>query len=519
MPRIDPDELSAAEVFSLLSPAEQDAELSKLTDNQRRALAYDWKFHGRRKQQAPDGDWLIWLLLCGRGFGKTRVGAETTRAWAESGKVGRITITGPTGHDIRDAMIEGESGILAVSRKDFWPNYQPSKSRIEWPNGCIGTLISADEPDRFRNKQHEKVWADELAAWKYLAASWAMLMFGLRLGKPQLVATTTPRPLPLIKQLVKQADKQKGQPSARVVAVRGSSYENMTNLAPEYVEQVIEPFVGTELGRQEIEAEIIDETKGALWKMAVIDAARVETVLTPGDMDGETRTELLQLSPQQSSAGDESDPIEIPQLLRIVVAVDPSVSEEGDRDECGIIVAGVGWCDCKLKAGKGKRELHMFVMDDLSGGMPPDVWAQASVDAYRTYQADRVIGEVNQGGALVETTLRSIDGAENVSYESVRATVSKRARAEPVAALYQKGKAHHVGTFAKLEDELTTWVPLKSKSPNRLDALVWAAHALLLQPFEEKSSAQHYANADPSSWAEPGADPTDDVHFDPRFLF
>lgn len=416
-------------------------------------LADDWSFWSRPEQQIPLGTWwLVWLVLAGRGFGKTRTGAETTNIWARDFPL--ITIVGPTADDIRDAMIEGESGILAVSKKDFYPDYKKSSRSLEWPNGAKALLISAEEPDRFRNKQHMKVWADELAAWKYVKMAWDMMMFGLRLGScPQVIATTTPRPIPLIKELFKNAHEE----NPTVIISTGSTYENKVNLSPRFTDIVIKKYEGTRLGDQELHAQILSTTEGALWTQDLIDRLRVQ---------------------------------HCPPLIRTVVAVDPSVKEDGEGDECGIGVAGVGWCGCK----GGAPELHLFVIEDLTDHLSPVEWATRSVNAYDTHGAAYIVGEKNNGGALVEVNIRTV--GPKVAYIGVTASQSKRARAEPIATIYERSMAHHVGEFGKLESEMTTWVPMSgAKSPNRLDWLVWAGTQLMLGEIEPESTASLWSKA------------------------
>lgn len=348
-------------------------------------------------------------------------------------------------------MIEGESGILETSPPWNRPKYEPSKRRLTWPNGARATTFSADKPEQLRGPQHTAAWADELAAWRY-ADAWDQLTFGLRLGdNPQAVITTTPRPTQIIKDLLAGSydtvDKRTGRKIARHVAVtRGSTYENKGNLAPQFLAKLLSKYEGTRLGRQELEAEVLDDTPGALWKRALIESLYVRHA-----KDG---TLLL------------------PAMQRIVVAVDPAVSanEEGSN-ETGIVVEGLGVDD------------HGYVLDDLSGIFSPHEWATITVGAYDDRQADRVIGEINNGGNLVEATVRTVD--ENVAFKAVHASKGKQARAEPIAALYEQKKCHHLGAFPELEDQMCTWVPgVTKKSPDRLDAMVWGFTELMLGGVE-----------------------------------
>ena len=380
-----------------------------------------WRFIARPNQLPPDGAWRVWLLVAGRGFGKTRSGAEYVIEKVKSGEAKRVGLIGPTAADVRDVMVEGESGILGCSRDNFRPLYEPSKRRLSWPNGAIATLYSAEEPDRLRGPQHDLIWADEPATWKY-SETWDMAMFGLRLGKdPRVVATTTPRPTPLIKELVKD-------PTTAVT--KGTTYENAENLAPTFLEKIVKKYEGTRLGRQELNAEILDDNPGALWQRDVIENLRHQGKL--------------------------------PQLTRIVVGVDPAVSTGDESDETGIIAAGI--------AATG----HIYILEDSSLQGSPNAWAVAVSRTYHKWKGDRVIGEVNNGGDLVEVNLRTVDRA--IPFRAVHASRGKAIRAEPISALYEQGKVHHVGTFPQLEDQMCEWVPNdpNQKSPDRVDALVWA---------------------------------------------
>lgn len=388
-----------------------------LTPQQQDGLLYEWEFWARPEQQYPGGNWTFWVLMGGRGAGKTRVGAETVRKWSRDHA--RIALVAQTKGDGRDVMIEGESGILSVHPNDERPVYEPTKRRLTWPNGCVATLYSGDEPDQLRGPQHHAAWVDELSKLKYPQAAWDNLMLGLRLGAhPRAVVTMTPRPIPIVKELV--ADK-------RTHLTRETTFENLDNLAPTFREEVLIRYEGTRLGRQELLAEILTEVEGALWTHELIEAHRVT---------------------------------DHPDLHRIVVGVDPPGSVEGA--EAGIVSAGA--------VRKGDR-LHFYVLDDRSLRASPDGWGREAVASYRSRKADRILGERNYGGDMVESTIRNVD--PDVSYRDVHASRGKQIRAEPIAALYEQGRVHHVGTFAALEDELTSWVP-GGQSPNRLDALVWA---------------------------------------------
>ena len=397
-----------------------------LTEVEAEQLLHCWEAWARPEQIAPAGDWRIWLVLAGRGWGKTRTGAGWVQRIAEEhGRKARIALAAPTAADVRDVMVEGESGIITKAPPWCRPKFEPSKRRLTWPNGALATTFSAEEPDRFRGPQHTHAWADELAAWMYPEA-WDQLMFGLRLGdKPQAVVTTTPRPVALLRTLME---------SSTTHVTRGRTIDNKDNLAEAFLTQIVKRYEGTRLGRQELDGEVLDDAPGALWVRSRIDELRVRTP---------------------------------PDLRRIVVAVDPAVSYHPDTSaETGIVVVGIS------------RDGHGYVLDDLSGRFPPEVWSKRVVDAYRRHEADRVVAEVNQGGDLVETILRTVD--TNVPFTAVHATRGKSVRAEPIAALYEQGRVHHVGCLAALEDQMCGWSPDDdAKSPDRVDALVWALTDLL----------------------------------------
>ena len=395
--------------------------IARLTDHEAVEALHDWRLWARPNQLPPPGDWTVWLLLAGRGFGKTRTGAEYVRARVEAGAAGRVALVAPTAADARDVMVEGESGILAIAPPWNQPVYEPSKRRVTWPNGAIATLYSADEPERLRGPQHDLAWPDELAAWRY-PETWDMLMFGLRLGrKPRVVVTTTPKPTRIIRELLA---------SPTTAVTRGSTYDNRANLATAFFEQIIRKYEGTRLGRQELYAEVLDDVPGALWTRAMLEAARASGP-PPAD------------------------------LVRVVVAVDPAVTSGEDSDETGIITAG--------KDASG----HLHVLADRSCRMTPDGWATRAVTALDEFKADRIVAEVNNGGDLVEATIRTI--RRSVPYRKIHASRGKRVRAEPIAALYEQARVTHHGDLTALEDQMMTFLPEGSDgSPDRVDALVWA---------------------------------------------
>lgn len=399
------------------SPAARATFLASLSPAELETLRFDWSFWRRPNQSEPPGNWRYWLVKAGRGFGKTRVGAEWVRESVK--RFERVNLIGATSDDARDIMIEGESGVLAICPRDERPVYRKQERKLLWPTGAVSLIFTADEPERGRGKQHERLWADELGSWRY-AEAWAQMTLGLRLGAdPRAVITTTPRPTPLIRELM-------ADPAC--VVTEGSTYDNRANLADAFFEQVIKRYEGTRLGRQELLAELLTDNPGALWTRSLIEAARLPREALP------TRLE------------------------RVVVGLDPAVTSSEGAAETGIVVAAA--------AGDA-----FYVLDDRSRRDTPQQWAAEAVATYRRWQADRIVGEINNGGEMIEALLRAVDA--NASYRSVRATRGKALRAEPIAALYEQGRVHHVGGFGPLEDQMCEWVP-GDTSPDRLDALVWA---------------------------------------------
>lgn len=420
-----------------------DGLLHRLTEEEWRTALYDWEWNCREGQTLPPGDWRTWLIRAGRGWGKTRVGVEAIRYWAEEGEPYPMYIIGATGGDVRDVMVEGESGILAKSPPWFRPEYEPSKRRLTWPNGVVAFTRSADRPDRMRGPQGSKAWLDELAAWRYGEDAIAQVNMMIRLGDPRLVITTTPRPTPLIRELLSDPD---------TVVTRGSTRDNLRHLARKFITWVFNKYGGTRLGRQELEGEMLDDNPNALVKQVDINAGRWP------------RTAI------------------VPQMVRMVVSIDPAVTSNPDSDETGIIVAGKAPCRCK-----GRTRMHGFVFEDCSDIMTAAAWAEAAIKAYGLHRADRVLAEVNNGGDLVERNLRAAEGGEQIPYGAVHASRGKEIRHEPIAALYEQHVIHHLGTFGKLEDQMVQWDPTVKKngkkwSPDRFDALTIAMTALLLEP-------------------------------------
>lgn len=385
------------------------------------------RYWGRPAQLWPKGVWKIWLLNAGRGFGKTRVGAEYTHRVARKNPGRHMALVARTSADARDTMIDGESGILHTGWPSWRPIWRPTKRRVIWPNGCWATVYTADEPDNLRGPNTCWFWADELASWRYARKAWDMLMMTLRTGDdPRGVVTTTPKPTPIYREIL-------GDPGT--VVTRGSTFDNSANLAASFLAYLQRKYAGTTLGRQELEAEVLDEAEGALWRREWLDRDRVM-------------------------------PNQVPVLDRIVVAIDPSATSTEESNEAGIVVAGV-----KYNAGSVPDDF--YVLSDISARLSPSKWAARAIGASDLHNADRVVGEVNHGGEMIETVLRTI--RPNLSYKALRASVGKRARAEPVSAMSEQARIHMVGFFAELEDELCNWDPaITPESPNRLDAMVWA---------------------------------------------
>jgi predicted phage terminase large subunit-like protein len=426
----------SASYLASLTPGERTSFLADLTPEELKSLRYDWSFWARPEQRAPAGNWNTWLILAGRGAGKTRSGAEWVRACAcgatplAGGSYSRIALVAETAADARDVMVEGPSGLLAVHPSAFRPKFETSKRRLTWPNGAIAMLYNATEPDQLRGPQHDAAWCDELAKWRYARATWDMLQFGLRLGDdPRQVITTTPRPIPIVRDLL--AREGRG-----VALTRGATYDNRANLAQSFFDTIVKHYEGTRLGRQELNAELVDDVAGSLWTRAILDRDRL--------------------------AG--GNPL--PAMQRIVVGIDPAAkaSSQGDRtSETGLIVAGLG------EDGRG------YVLDDLSCRLSPRGWAAKAIAAFDKYQADALVVEINQGGAMVEALLRA--ERAGLPLRQVRASRGKTVRAEPIAALYEQGRVSHAGPFPALEDQMVLFTPFGVEgggAADRVDALVWA---------------------------------------------
>jgi phage terminase large subunit-like protein len=432
---------SPAVSLASLSEAERKAFLGGLSENALAALPWLWSFWAHPGHQLePEGDWQCWVILGGRGAGKTRAGAEWVRAEVEGpvpqapGRARRIALVGETIDQVRAVMVEGESGLMAVSPPDRRPELQASRNRLVWPNGAEAALMSAANPEAMRGPQFDGAWSDELAKWKQGRDAWDMLQFCLRLGdRPRQIVTTTPRDNELLVEILG---------AAGTVVTHAGTAANRANLAADFLGRLEGRFGGTALGRQEIEGELVRGRAGALWTAQLIDAARVRAA---------------------------------PVLDRVVVAVDPPVTSTPGSDECGIVVAGLS------RRGE-PNDWQVYVLADVScAGQSPRAWAGIAAEAFRDFEADRLVAEVNQGGDLVETLMRQVD--PQISYRAVRAARGKRLRAEPVAALYEQGRVRHVGGFPDLERQMCNFVAGGQdgiKSPDRLDALVWAVTDLVL---------------------------------------
>ena len=388
----------------------------------------------RPNQLPPSGNWKVWMIMAGRGFGKTRSGAEYIRKRVQSGEAQRVIIAGQTAADVRDIMIQGESGLEAVcERAKVAMRYEPSKRRVTFANGAVALLLSADEPNRFRGPQCDTFWADELAAWRY-ADAWDQLQFGHRLKvvrhgielQPRGIVTTTPRPIPLIKRLLKKDN---------VVVTSGSTFENRENLAEDFIRDVLDAYEGTTLGRQELYAEILDDVEGALWTRALIDSHRVK---------------------------------EAPDLKHVVVAVDPATTYGESSDETGIAVAGRGDDD------------HYYVLNGSGYRVSPETWARKALALYDIFEADEIVAESNQGGEMVRLTILNAcrDRVVKPKVRLIHASRGKRVRAEPVAALYEQGRVHHVGMFGSLEDQMCVF-PVSEDHDDQVDAMVHGVTAVM----------------------------------------
>jgi phage terminase large subunit-like protein len=420
---------SEAERILQLPPEEFAKWMKGKTEAQFTKLETDWSFWERDDQRPPAGDWQIWLLMAGRGYGKTRVGAEWIRRFAEANDDAHIAIIGSTLGEARSIMVEGVSGLLSIAPDLTRPVWEPSRRLLTWPGGAIGHVYSAIESESLRGPEHDVAWADEVAKWDNAKATWDNLMMTLRRGAtPRVVATTTPRPVPLVRQLLNGQD---------TVVTRGKMDDNELNVSKTWIATMRNLYGGTRLGRQELDGDLIDDVEGALWSRDLIERCRIGVA---------------------------------PALRRIVIGVDPPAGIGGDA--CGIVVVGLGVDD------------RAYVLADCSvSGRSPEGWARVVAQSYEAWAADRIIVEGNQGGAMVESVLRA--ASLNMPLKRVFASVGKVTRAEPVFALYESGRIWHVGRFDGIEDELCGLIiggdyQGPGRSPDRADALVWAVSELML---------------------------------------
>jgi len=447
-----------AQTLRNLPPEKAKEVLSKLSVKQAKELRYNWSFWGRPEQMAPEAkDWNVWFINAGRGFGKTRAGVEWVREQVKLGHK-RIAAVASTNSDIERVMVKGESGFLNCcyeGDKTYkgvpigYPEWSPTKRSLTWENGAKVEFYSAEEPERLRGPQFSAAWCDELAAWNKDQDTWDMLQFCLRLGKhPRVCVTTTPKPTKLVRGILK---------APKVVITSGSTFDNSANLAGSYLEAVKAQYEGTRLGKQELYAEVLEEAEGALWTTDTLDACQIDRDL-------------------------------VPQLLRIVVAIDPAVTANAESDMTGIVVAGVD------VNGKG------YILGDYTDKLSPQGWASKAISLYHQYEADRIVAEVNQGGDMVKQTIHGED--DTIPFKAVRASRGKYARAEPISALYERGLVHHVrnpedgANLNELETQMRTWEPLGSiGSPDRLDAAVWALTDLMMNGYTKPQLKLAYSNA------------------------
>ncbi|MFV0409559.1 MAG: DNA-packaging protein [Paracoccus sp. (in: a-proteobacteria)] len=434
---------SGAAWLASAEPEQVDEFLAGLSDNALASLPWIFDFWALPHQIPPRGDWKSWVIMGGRGAGKTRAGSEWVRRKVEGatpeapGECSRVALIAETFDQVREVMVFGDSGILACSPPDRRPVWEASRRRLVWPNGAVAMAFSAHEPEALRGPQFDAAWVDELAKWKKAEDSWDMLQFALRLGRhPQQVVTTTPKNVEVLKRILR---------SASTVTTHAPTDANRAYLAESFLTEVESRYGGTRMGRQELEGVLLEDVDGALWTTAMVEAAHIDR---------------------------------LPELDRVVVALDPAVSSGAGSDECGIIVAGV------VMKGPPK-DWRAYVLEDASTGGAPSEWVQAALAAMDRHGAEKLVAEVNQGGDLIESVLRQIDPL--VPFRALRATRGKAIRAEPVAALYEQGRIHHLRgpSLGVLEDQMCR-MSLRGYegrgSPDRMDALVWAIHELMIEP-------------------------------------
>jgi phage terminase large subunit-like protein len=424
--------------------------LASMTDVELIDFQYDLEWQGRPKQQLPEGEWSNWLILSGRGFGKSWLGSKVINNWAKNSKVSDIALIGDNIGEVRDVMIEGPSGILKLARPDFYPHWNKTLGQLTYPNGCKVKAYSGQEPESLRGPNNGKAWIDELFKFRAQQEVWDELMMTMRSGdNPQTIITSTPRPTALCKRLVADQIKYSSVTKKRTGSTqvtRGSTYENY-ELNKRFLEETIQKYEGTRRGRQELYGELLEDNPGALWKLEDIE----------GTKDAPIRVKT-------TFQNEKDEPIRwLDTMDRIVVAIDPATtSNEETSDETGIVVAG-------RKADQG------YIFYAKGGIETPNEWAQRAVTQFNLNDADRVIGEANNGGDMIEAIIRNV--APNISYKKVHASRGKAIRAEPISALYEQHRIHHVGQFPELEDEMLSFDPAlgrDQRSPNIMDALVWA---------------------------------------------
>jgi phage terminase large subunit-like protein len=454
-----PTDLADLERYvSGLSPKDK-ADLDKMLAG----IMWDWEgYLARPNQLPPPGEWLTWLVLAGRGFGKSRCGAEWVRAQVNNKSARRIALIAETQKDLEEVMVFGDSGIYSVFPPHQKPKVTKKPIKIEFHTGAIATGYNATEPDQLRGPNFDAAWCDELCKWRYARETWDQLQFGLRLGThPRQIVTTTPRPIPILKEILK---------ASTTVITRGVTKDNYANLAASFIKTITDKYAGTRLGRQELSAEILDDVPDALWTRAALDR-------------------------------DRRGPNDIPPLKRIVVAIDPAAKKNEmpeDGAATGIVVAGIG------------EDNRGYILDDATCRESPNGWARMAVACFDRYQGDCIVGEVNNGGDMVEATVRAV--RPQVRFKEVHASKGKWTRAEPIAALYEQGRISHVGTFASLEDEMVNFGVngmVGDKSPDRVDALVWALTELfpsitkVIKPAKPKLPSLNGSNSgdrDGNAW-------------------
>lgn len=407
--------------------------LAKLSTEQLARLRYEWEFWARPEQLEPGGDWSTWLALAGRGFGKTEIGAQWIRSRVKEGAK-MIALVAETQKDLEEVMIPR---LLKVSPPNEAPDVRYKPVRLRWPTGAVAFGYNGTEPDQLRGPEFDTAWVDELAKYAKARETWDMLQFTMRKGNPRTLVTTTPRPIPIIKDLMK---------AASTVVTRGSTMDNADNLAPKFLEDIVSKYGGTRLGRQELDGEIVDDVPGALWTRDMLDRLRVA---------------------------------DVPEMARVVIGVDPSGTggQDDDGDPVGIVAAGRGI------DGRG------YLLADYTCKLSPDAWARRAITAYHTHEADRLVAERNFGGAMVQALIKTADSS--VAYKEVVASRGKAARAEPVAALFEQGRVSIVGALPDLEDEMvlmTTHGFEGEGSPNRVDAAVWALTEVMLGHQPQKQN-------------------------------